>query len=921
MSPRLVSRAAELAAVADLLTAARSDPAALFLEGEPGIGKTTVWSAALASAREGGFRVLTTRPTAAESVLAYASLADLLSGVDVETWADLPEPQRLAVDRVLLRASPADVATDSRAVAAGFLSVVTRLAAESPVLLAVDDLQWLDSSSHAALTFIVRRLVGPVAVLGTVRLDPGGVVAAARMQLDGIANATRMRLSPLDLEGIREVVATGLNRTIGRPTLVRIHQIADGNPFYALELARALTDDQCGVEMPLTTTLSDLVQARLGNLDAETRAALLAAASVSSPTVDLVAQTVRTDPERVAQLLESPRVNGIVSIHGAAVRFAHPLLAWGVYTEADPADRRTVHRRLSSILDEPELRARHLAKAATGPDHRTLQALDEAAELARLRGAPAAAAELIELAIALGADTPQRRILLATYQFTAGDSTSARAHLDEVLAQSTPGRIRAEALTQLAVLSLSDGSWTAGAELLVRALGEAEGDQEQRARILIPLSLAELNGGRLEQSARAIADATSDATALGHPQMMGQALSMQVIAGFLLGNGVDDEARSRALALEQHNPPPWVQLRPTVHAASLLAWTGDLDAARQRFMAVRQDLIERGQESELMFVAFLSMLTEVWRADFVTARSVTDDAVERAMHVDGGLPLGVALMLAATVDAYVGREHDARRHVAKATDAIRQSGSSYLMNWLAYAEGFLELSVGNYEAVLEILKPALAKVMNNPRGTEIFVAGFLPDAIEAMVHTGRLDDAEVIIDILERNGSRLDRAWMLAVGGRCRAMLLAARGDLDAASNAVDRALAEHQRLPMPFERARTLFTKGQIQRRQRSKDAAAATLGEALTVFEELGTPLWADRARVELGRAKSVAGTGTELTVSERRVAELLASGLTRREVAAQLFISPKTVEATLARVYRKLDIHSRAELGRHMASPPNS
>ena len=183
---------------------------------------------------------------------------------------------------------------------------------------------------------------------------------------------------------------------------------------------------------------------------------------------------------------------------------------------------------------------------------------------------------------------------------------------------------------------------------------------------------------------------------------------------------------------------------------------------------------------------------------------------------------------------------------------------------------------------------------------------------------GRLGEAEPLVELLERNGRRLDRPWMKAVGARCRGMLLAAQGDVDAANRAVEQALTEHDRLPMPFERARTQLLAGQLQRRQRQKDQAATTLRDALKTFEDLNTRLWADRARAELARADVGTRRMSSLSPSEQRVADLAASGRTNRDVAAALFISPKTVESNLARIYRKLGIHSRAELGRHMGRP---
>ena len=222
--------------------------------------------------------------------------------------------------------------------------------------------------------------------------------------------------------------------------------------------------------------------------------------------------------------------------------------------------------------------------------------------------------------------------------------------------------------------------------------------------------------------------------------------------------------------------------------------------------------------------------------------------------------------------------------------------------------------MGNYDAALSTLEPLIRNLDEAPQGTEIFVAPFLPDAIEAMIQLGRLDEAEPLIELFEGNGRRLDRAWMLALGARCRGMLLAARGDVETATEVAQRAFVEHRRLPMPFECARTQLLLGQLQRRQRQREVASATMREALATFEHLGTPLWADRVRAELNRASGLR-TRAELTASERRVAELAATGTTIREMATALFVSPKTVESNLSRIYRKLDIHSRAELGRVM------
>jgi len=230
------------------------------------------------------------------------------------------------------------------------------------------------------------------------------------------------------------------------------------------------------------------------------------------------------------------------------------------------------------------------------------------------------------------------------------------------------------------------------------------------------------------------------------------------------------------------------------------------------------------------------------------------------------------------------------------------------------ALGFLEVSLENYSDALEAVQPLLVRVEMMPKATEIIAASYIPDAVEAMVELDRLESAEQLVTTLERNGSRLRRDWMTAVGGRGRGMLLAARGEVSEAVDAVEQAMTVHNRMTMPFERARTQLLLGQLQRRQRMKSLSALSLQEALTAFDQLGTPLWADRARNELGR---VSGGEPQkiLSASERRVAELATSGMTNRNIAAAMYISPKTVESNLARIYGKLGIHSRAELGRHI------
>ena len=907
-------------AVSAFLDTATSEPAALVVEGEAGIGKTTLWLAAIEQARERGFRVLSARASAAESVLAYAALGDLLGGVDDDTWAGLPAPQRLAVDRVLLRGNAERRATDQRAVAAAFLSVVTGLAAQSPVLLAIDDVQWLDSSSVQVVAFAARRLAGAVGVLGTARTDPGGS-GASWLQLPRPDAVRRVAVTPLSVGALHTVLGERLGRSFSRPAMVRIHGVSGGNPFYALELARAIDGrGEAAADMLLPGTLAEVVRARIGSLGSDVHEVLLAVACLADPTVDLVARATGGDSAAAVALLEVAESAGILGFEGPRLRFAHPLLARGVYTEASPAHRRAMHRRLAAIVDHPELAARHLALGATGPEPDTLKALDAAAELARIRGAPAAAAELLTLAEGVGGGTPQRQIRLAGHLYKAGDSAGARAQLEQTLDGLGPGKLRIRALSLLAGVRMFDDSVFEGARLLQRALAEVGDDVGLRAYLLITLSFAQASaGGDLAAACSHIEDAVTDATVLGYPPLLSQALATRAALGFMRGDGLDEPSLRRALELEDHdNTDTTLAYRPSFLHAQLAAWTGQLERARDEMTAIRRRCMEHGQENDLMFVALYSVLLAIWRGDFVEATLIAEDTMERASPLGGGFPIFVAQMTRAAVATYAGRVEDARRGADEALAASHRVGASTMAMLPIATMGFLEVSLGDYPAALATLEPLLPALDAAPDGTEINVAPFLPDAIEALIGVGRLTEAEPRIERLQRNGARLDRPWMLATGARCRAMLLAARGELGAARLVAQQAMAAHERLPMPFERARTRLLVGQLKRRLRQKNAAATTLREALATFEELGTPLWAQRASTELARIHSTAATSGVLTPSERRVAELAASGMTNRDVAAALFITPKTVEANLARIYRKLGIRSRAELGRHMSQP---
>ncbi len=574
-----------------------------------------------------------------------------------------------------------------------------------------------------------------------------------------------------------------------------------------------------------------------------------------------------------------------------------------------------MHRSLAQQVVLPELKARHMALASARANPVTLEALDAAAVAARARGAPAAAAELIDLAIGLGGDTPARRIHAAAHHLQAGNPERARAVLEPTIDRLSAGPMRATALNLLAAMRIHDNSFLRATDLLKRALVDAEGNEALRVRTLLMLAFAQLNAGEFDEAVRNAEQAVTQAEELGIAVLTSQVLAVRAMVRCMCGLGVDEASLQRALELEEPKQDTPIAFRASANHALMLAYAGRLDEAHERMLDVRQHCIERGAETDMMFVSVFSTLIHIWRADFANAVLEVQQTTERAAQLGGDHMRVIAMTLRTVVSAYTGRERDARDDGVAALELAQACGSPRLADWSSISLGLLEVSLGKYEDALAILQPVVSRFEAVP-GTEIITSAYIPDAVEAMVALRRTADAEPLIAALEDNGGRLDRPWMLAIGARCRSMCLATQGDVEAAARKAEDAMAHHDRLPMPFERARTQLLLGQLQRRQRQKERARATLREALHAFDSMGSPLWADRARAELARADVVPTHDLALTPSELRVAELAASGMTNRDVAAALFISPKTVEANLARIYRKLGIKSRAELGRLVA-----
>ncbi len=884
MSSEIVGRDEELAAIGEFL--AGPLPAALLLQGEAGAGKTTLWRAALA--RAGGFRVLSCVAARAEAQLAFVALADLLGGVSV---AGLPAPQQRALEAALLRADPGEEALNPRAVAAGLLGMLRRLADEGPLLVAIDDVQWLDGPSAAAFAFAARRVADArIGLLMAWRTD-GSEPAPLGL------NPRRVDVGPLSLGAIHRLLSSRLGVALARPALRRVHAASGGNPFFALELGRALL--RRGGEpgpLPMPTSLAELVRERLAALPAATREALMAVAAEGggSPTPAL-------DPAVEARVLESD---------GLTLRFSHPLLASAVYAGAPPAARRAVHRRLADAARGVEERARHLSLATVAPDTQAAAEVARGAEHALARGAPAACAELLEHAVRLTPPSDEhgrfRRTLQAVdAHYEAGDARRARQMAEALVETAAAGPERAEALSRLGtIVGELDGPRRAG-PIYHAALAEAGEDPALQARTYAELARHAAFSGDARAGLSWARSALEHAERAGGDRLLADVAPRCAIAMHYADEIVPEALIRRALALEAAHPRPHPEDCATSVYGELLLDRCELDAARECFGRLWRMARDHGDETNETGPLFRLVLIEMMAGRWDEASLHLERLAELAQQ--SGVNTAYAAAMTAFVDAHRGRE-DAVRGAAAAGLAGAAEQPILLLWWYCNL-GFLELSLGNpreasdWFARWERLRSEIR--LQDVRRNAL-------NATEAFVEAGRLEEAAALLDGFVAQARKHGDAIRLPLAGRARGLLRAARGDLEGGVAELERAVAAPELVRLPFERARTLLVHGRLLRRAKRKRAAREALEQALAEFERLGAALWAQRAHAELARVAGRAPARERgLTETERRIADLAGEGRSNKQIAAELFVSVRTVEANLTRVYGKLGVRGRAEL----------
>jgi DNA-binding CsgD family transcriptional regulator/DNA polymerase III delta prime subunit len=919
----VVGREEEVAALAEFLDARARLPGVLLLEGEAGIGKTTLWRHGVALASERGYRVLSCSGSSSEAQLSFVALGDLLGDALQEVLPTLPSPQARALAVALLLEDAHGSPPDQRAIALGFTEALRELARSRPVAVAIDDLQWLDRPSAFVLEFALRRLRGEaVAFLLTRRQEKEG--ALAPFDLERAVGEERLALQPvgpLSLGALHRLLSDRLDVVMSRPKLRRLRELSGGNPLFALELGRAVQRGAIRLEAvePLPRTLASVVRDRLMLLPPDTQVALRAASALSHPTLELVSRAVGGGAaDRLAPAIEGH----VVEVDREHIRFTHPLLASGIYTHATMAERRALHRRLAELLPDSEERARHLALGAEGPDGDVASALERAARQAHDRGALPAAAELSELARRL---TPaemdesrhRRTVDAANFAWEAGETERARQLLNEARSTAPPGSRRAEILGWLGNLEEYEGDRRRAVELYREARANAAGDLRLQSRCEEGLASALLLLRRdLPAAAEHARAAVTYAKEAGDVVMEIAALQQLVLVDALTGGREWRAAVARGRELERHTGPVQTAVSATFALAVVLTWVDEFPQACEYLLSLRDQSEERAEESALPWT-----LAQLCWAEFLAGRwdeagRHAQEGIEMAAQADQEPQRLVALGVRGLVRAARGDVEGARADTETTLGLAPEHGVMLATIVGACGLGLLELSLERFDAVDHLLGP-LGDRLDDAGVREPGSVRFVPDHIEALIALDRMPEAESLLETLERQAAAVDRASAMAAAGRCRGLLAAARGDLQGALVPLQNALVEHERVSMPFEEARTQLALGATRRRARMKRPAREALEQALATFEQLGARLWADRARAELARVSGRRAATGELTETERRIAALAAEGRSNKEIAAALYVTPKTVETQLTRIYRKVGVRSRTQLARQLSA----
>ena len=911
----IVGRDSELEAVRRFIVGVDDGPASFVLEGNAGIGKTAIWTAAVAAAQLSSVAVRTCRCTESDAEWAFSGLGDLLDGVSSDSIGDLPGIQRQALAGALLMADAPLGPPGNRAVAVAVLGVLRALARAGPLLLAIDDIQWLDPDSRKVISFALRRLRDePVRLLVSCRtgLLPD-VAADAGMGLPG----ERLVVSSASVGTLRRIVENQLGQTLSRPTLTRLYQATGGNPMMFLEMARALQrrgrEPEAGEPLPVPADLRLLVNERLLALSPSTRQLLLVTAALTQPTVDLVALAT-DDADECRQALAEALDAGVLELEGQRLRFTHPLIASIPYEDLAPDAQRRLHRRLARAVTDPEQHARHAALGAPAASASVAAALDTAAQHARRRGSLDSAAELAELAMAATpADEPgkllDRTVTAAEYLFLLGDPTRARIILTAALEAAVPGAGRVPGLLlQATIASWEQGDATVG-QWCEQALVEAGRDPLLIARCHATFAETSPSGAEADLAHARQAAQLLEGMDSPPPDLLSNALTNLAMHRFRLGYGLDVTTLDRAVALQTRGVPPRVSDRAGMALGICLKVVDRFGDSRSWLHAMRTCATDEGDDSALPNILGHLAILECWAGEYQLALRYAVEGRSHAATTGYRAPMLESAHVLAL--AHLGRLTEARDLARRDLARDEALGFDAAVALHLRSLGFTELAAGNPVVAAACFLRALAISRDEIGIGEPAIMRLHPDAVTALAAVGNVAEAERLTGELDASTASSHLPWSTAMASRCHSVVSAASGDMPAAIAALEQALADHERLPMPFEEARTRLLYGTTLRRAGRRSDARRELEAARAVFIRLGTPVQAAQALTELARIGGKSSRDGDLTAVELRIIALVGAGQTSREVARALYMSVRTVDSHLGHVYRKLGLRSRTEL----------
>ena len=909
MSAEVFGRDAELRHLGAFIDRLASGPAGLVLAGDAGSGKSTLLRAGAELAADRGFAVSQTTPARSDVRLAFAGLADLLEPYLPGVLEDLAAPMARALRVALLLEEAPPHPPEPRLIAAAFRAAMAALARSASVLLVIDDVQWLDPASEAVIGFAVRRAEhDAIGLLCAQRTDRPGAdlpleLARARLQADLLA------VGGLSLGALHRMLRTRLGASFSHPALRRIEAGSGGNPFIALEIGRALVRRGIGggpvAELPVPDTLSELVGERLGALAPEVIDALRLVAVIPELPAGLYVSA-----GAAAAALDTVVLAGVLEDHSGRLRFAHPLLAAAVAGATPPGRRLALHAAAARLAQLPEERARHRALATAGQSAAVARELTGVADAAAARGAPAAAAELYELAASLTpAGKPvlafRHRLSAARQLALAGDMRAATSLLGRLAESAPSGPERADALFQLGLLREHD--YPAAASLMERALSEAGDDAARTADIRIALADVWSIRGDQVTAATISGQALADAERAGDPALLASALAQNFERAVMSGARPDERMLMRALALEPASGSLAIRTPPAYVAALYHTCYGELDRAEAEWVALLGRADADGVEYFRAHVLRQLAAVAVMRGDAQRAAALAAQGLDVAEQLDLPHTVSMLLYVGASAALQLGEAEKVRELTSRGAALSRQVDDRPYVLLHQALPGALELAQGNSAAAAARLRPLAGQLP--VIGLRPSVPGIAADLTEALVTAGDLDAA---CAVMAGWAQALRDPLSAALLARCRGLHAAGQGRLDLAQAELADALRLHKQLsPMLLEQGRTLLALGAVQRRLKRRAAARATLTEAAEMFSAISAPLWAARAQAELARIGGRAASPRDLTPTEHRVAELVSRGMSNREVAAELFVSVRAVESTLTKIYTKLGLRSRTEL----------